>query len=56
MARSVEERIIDAETRGSGHLADGNAALERGDKAKAEAHFEKAQHWLDRANRLRGWD
>ena len=48
------ERILDAETRGSRWLADGNAAREAGDTAKADECYAKAQYWLDRANLLSG--
>ena len=47
-------KIIEAEERGSKWLADGNEAEERGDIAKAEKCFAKAQFWLDRYNRLAG--
>jgi hypothetical protein len=52
----MNEKIIDAEDRGSRWLADGNAASERGNQKKAEACYAKAQFWLDRANKLRGWN
>lgn len=50
------EKIADAEMRGSHWLAEGNAASERGNKAKAEKCYSKSQFWLDRANKLRGWN
>jgi hypothetical protein len=49
------ERILDAEAKAGTWLAEGNAALERGDKAKAEKCFAKSGTYLDRANRLRGY-
>ncbi|WP_199918418.1 hypothetical protein [Pseudomonas veronii] len=48
------ERALDAETRASQWLADGNLAVEAGRVAKAERCFQKAQFWLDRANHLSG--
>jgi hypothetical protein len=50
------EEAIDAEVRGSTWLADGNAAAEAGNKAKAEKCYDKAQFWLDRYNKLTGRD
>lgn len=50
-----EEKIVDAEDRGSRYLGDANEASERGCKAKAEKLYDKGQYWLDRANKLRGW-
>ena len=52
--KSLQERILEAETRGNKWLADGNEASERGDKARAEACYEKGQFWLDRYNLLTG--
>jgi hypothetical protein len=49
-----KQRAIDAEVRGSQYLADANQAAERGDKAKAEKLYDKAQYWLDRYNKLMG--
>lgn len=54
MAKTVRERIIEAETRGSTALADANVAAERGDTAKAERLYARAQYWLDRFNKLSG--
>ncbi|TIU88843.1 MAG: hypothetical protein E5W06_00310 [Mesorhizobium sp.] len=54
--RTLHERIIDAEERGSRHLADANEAAEKGHKDKAEKLYDKGQYWLDRANKLRGWN
>lgn len=48
------ERALDAETRCSQWLADGNQAKERGDMITAEKCYAKAQFWLDRYNRLVG--
>lgn len=48
--------IADVEERGSHWLAEGNEAEEKGNKKKAERCFEKSQYWLDRANKLRGWN
>ncbi|MER9524038.1 hypothetical protein NKI96_10680 [Mesorhizobium sp. M0292] len=54
--RPLQERINDAEDRGSRHLADANEAAEKGQKEKAEKLYDKGQFWLDRANKLRGWN
>jgi hypothetical protein len=51
---SLAERVLEAETRASQWLADGNQAEEAGHIAKAERCFQKAQFWLDRANLLSG--
>jgi hypothetical protein len=53
--KSTQDKIADAEARGSKLLADANEAAERGQKAKAERLYDKGQFWLDRANKLRGW-
>jgi hypothetical protein len=45
---------LKAETLASKWLGDGNEAEERGDYAKAEVCFRKAQYWLDRYNRWAG--
>lgn len=52
--KSLHERMIDAEQRGSHWLAEGNEASERGDHEKAERFYEKSQFWLDRYNSLAG--
>lgn len=52
--KTLKERMIDAEVRGSKWLADGNEAAERGEKTKAEECYEKSQFWLDRYNLLAG--
>ena len=44
-----------AELHGSHYLAEANAAVERGNHEKSERLYEKAQEWLDEANRLRKW-
>lgn len=54
MPKSLKERIIDAEVRGSRYLADANEAAERGNQAKADRLYEKGQYWLDRYNKLAG--
>ncbi len=54
MPKTLKERIIDAEVRGSTAIADANEANERGDRSKAEKLYDKAQFWLDRYNRLVG--
>jgi hypothetical protein len=52
--KQLQERILDAESKGSRWLSDGNAAREAGDLAKADKCYTKAQFWLDRANLLSG--
>lgn len=50
--KTLEERRLEAETRASQWLADGNAAREAGDMVKAEQCYTKSQFWLDRLNLL----
>lgn len=50
----MESKALDAEVRGSRWLADGNAAKEKGNMAKAEKCYVKSQFWLDRYNKLTG--
>lgn len=52
--KPLDERALDAETRASQWLADGNQAREAGFTVEAERCFQKAQFWLDRANLLSG--
>jgi len=52
--KPLAERILEAETLGNRWLADGNAAAEDGDMAKAEHCYAKGQFWLDRFNFLSG--
>lgn len=52
--RTLQERIADADERGSRYLGDANEAAERGNHAKAERLYEKGQYWLDLSNKLRG--
>jgi len=51
---TLAQRILEAETRSNSWLADGNAADEAGDPAKANACYAKSQFWLDRFNHLSG--
>lgn len=53
-AKTLSEKIADADARGSKILADANEAAERGDHEKAEKLYAKGQYWLDRSNKLRG--
>lgn len=53
-SKTIKERLLDAETRANHWLADGNEASERGDNKLAEACYDKAQYWTDRANLLAG--
>lgn len=52
--QSVEQKALEAEVRCSQWLADGNAAREAGNMAKADRCYAKSQFWLDRYNRLTG--
>ena len=52
---SVEERIVHAEALSARYLGNYNEALEAGRAKAAEKWLAKSQHWLDVANRLRGW-
>ena len=54
MAKTLSEKIADADARGGKYLADANEAAERGNQEKAEKLYEKGQYWLDRSNKLRG--
>ena len=54
MTKTLKDRIIEAEMRGSHWLAEGNEAEENGNKVRAEKCFEKSQFWLDRYNKLTG--
>lgn len=53
-AKTLQERLIEADERGSRYLADANEAAERGDTVKAEKLYAKGQFWLDRYNKLAG--
>ncbi len=55
MSEQRRHDIVVAEDRASKWLGDANEAGERGQKAKEERCLAKAQYWLDRANKLRGW-
>jgi hypothetical protein len=50
----TNQRALEAEVKASKWLADANEASERGQKAKAERLYAKAQFWLDRYNKLAG--
>lgn len=49
-----KEKALQAEERGNRWLAEGNAAAEKGNRAKAEKCYAKGQYWLDRYNKLTG--
>ena len=53
-SRTLQEKIADADAKGSRWLAAANEANERGQVARAERLYEKVQYWLDRSNQLRG--
>lgn len=55
-AKTLHERIVEAETKCGTALADANAAAERGAKATADRLYDLSQRWLDKANKLRGWN
>lgn len=48
----LQQRRLDAETRASQWLADGNEARECGNLGEVEQCYSKAQFWHDRANLL----
>jgi len=52
---SLEERIAHAESMSARHLGNYNEAIAAGRTRAAEKLLAKSQHWLDVANRLRGW-
>jgi hypothetical protein len=54
MAKVNKERAEAAYLKASTHLANANEAAERGNKAKADRLYDKAQYWLDRANAAAG--
>lgn len=52
--RTLQDRITEADVRGSQALADANEAAERGNQVKADKLYQKGQFWLDRYNKLTG--
>lgn len=52
--RTLEERILEADTLCGRNLADANEAREAGDLDKAEKLDKKSQFWKDRYNLLAG--
>jgi hypothetical protein len=50
----MHQRIVEAETKCSQWLADGNAAHEAGNTEKAEKYYAKSQYWLDKLNKWNG--
>jgi len=54
MTKTLNERIADADQKGSDWLYRANLAAERGEHEKAERMYEKGQKWLDLSNKLRG--
>jgi len=52
--KDMNKKAIDAEQKAAHWLYLGNKAAERGEKAKAERHYEKAQKWQDAMNRALG--
>jgi len=55
MAKTKFEVNWDYEERANYWRAEGEAADEKGNQAKAERCFAKCQYWLDKANKVRGW-
>ena len=53
-AKSVSQRVADADARGSAWLAKANELAEAGKKEQAQRCYDKGQFWLDRSNKLRG--
>ena len=53
--KATTTKATAAEALSSRWLADGNMHLERGNKRKAELCYAKAEYWLARANKLRGY-
>lgn len=49
---TTQAQIREAEQKAAGWLHWGNLAAERGDKEKAERHYDRAQKWHDRMNEL----
>ena len=52
--KSLADRIQEADVLSGRYLGNFNEASERGDHAKAEKLYAKAQFWLDRYNKLAG--
>jgi hypothetical protein len=52
---TVEDRIAHAEAMSARHLGNYNEAVSAGRASAAEKMLAKSQHWLDVANKLRGW-
>lgn len=53
-AKPLNERIADADARGSSWLSKANELAEAGKKEQAQRCYDKVQFWLDRSNKLRG--
>lgn len=51
---SLEESIQQADVLASRYLGNANEAYEKGDQAKGDKLYAKAQFWLDRLNKLTG--
>lgn len=52
--KTLREKLIEADERGSRYLADANEEAEKGNHEKAEKLYTKGQYWLDRYNKLAG--
>ena len=53
--RTLAKRIAHAEAMSSLYLGNYNEELAVGRAKCAEKMLARSQHWLDRANKLRGW-
>lgn len=53
-AKRLNERIADADARGSSWLAKANELADAGKKEQAQRCYDKGQFWLDRSNKLLG--
>ena len=54
MAKTLNEKIADADEKGGRWLAKANEQSERGNVDLAEKYYAKGQYWLDRSNNLLG--
>jgi hypothetical protein len=50
----TKKRLLEAEQNAAHWLYLGNKAAERGERDKAERHYERSQKWHDRMNQLLG--
>jgi hypothetical protein len=50
--RTLKERVLEAEVKGSQWLAKGNEYTEAGKHEQAQRCYDRSQFWLDRYNKL----